>query len=156
MSAHRTLATLGRCALLAFGLAAPASAQVAILPLRGLSFGVLRPGSAELVDAEDAGRRAELLLLGTGSVTITLRLPTEMVTPTGFRLPLQFKKGDAEVVTKSGEDRSWDPNKPKDIKIKAGELGAMLYLGGMALPDAAQPPGQYRATITVQVMTPGT
>ncbi len=161
MNAHRITATLVRCALVVSLAAAAAPgalrAQVAVFPLQGLSFGTLRAGSAEQVVTGDPVRRAELELIGSGDVVITFGLPTEMVNVAGHRLPLQFVKGDAEIEMKgTGRDRDFDPHKPKSIKIKDKEGGARLYLGGLALPTISQPPGRYRATITIQVVTPGT
>ena len=157
MIAHRAAATLARCAIMVFLMTADLGAQVAVFPVQDLSFGTLRAGASEVVDPLDRVRRAEIELVGSGNVVITFGLPTEMVSTTGHRLPLQFARGDAELEIKnSGKDRSWDPNKSKNIKIKPKEGGARLYLGGLALPTATQPPGRYSATITVQVVTPGT
>jgi hypothetical protein len=157
MTAHRITATLARCAVLAFLFGTPAAAQVAVFPVQDLSFGILRPGSPEQVATEDPMRRAEIELIGTGNVTITFGLPSEMVSVSGSRLPLQFTKGDAEIEMRgSGKDKDFDPTKSKTIKIKNKEGGARIYLGGLAFPTSKQPPGRYRATITVQVVTPGT
>ena len=54
------------------------------------------------------------------------------------------------------QDKTFDPTKPYSFKIHPKDGGGTIYLGGMALPDASQPPGRYTATITVQVVTPGT
>ncbi len=163
MSAPRTAATLARVALMvvSFVLAPAANgalhAQVALFPVQNLSFGNLRPGAPELVGADDAVRRAELELVGDGTVVITVGLPTEMVNMDGARLPLSFSRGDAVIEMRdSGKDKSFDPNKPKQIKIKQKEGGARIYLGGMALPDASQPPGHYTATVTIQIVAAGT
>lgn len=160
MNAYRITATLIRYALVvSLAATAPGTllAQVAVFPVQDLSFGTLRAGSAEQVDPADPMRRAEIEMVGSGNVVITFGLPTEMVSIAGHRLPLQFVKGDAEIEMKgTGRDRDFDPNKPKSIKIKDKEGGARLYLGGLALPTLSQPPGRYRATITVQVVTPGT
>ena len=163
MSAHRTATTLARCALVivAFVVSAlaPAAldAQVFLFPVQDLRFGNLRPGMAELVDPDDAVRRGELELVGDGTVVISIGLPTEMVSVGGHRLPLSFDKKDAVLEMRdSGKDKDFDPTKPKKIKIKAKDGGARILLGGMALPDASQPPGRYTATITVQIVTAGT
>lgn len=164
MSTLRREATQARGALMVVflllaALAAPAAlhGQVALFPVQNLSFGQMRPGAAELVDVGDAVRRGELELVGDGHVVITLGLPTEMVSIDGHRLPLSFSNGDATVEMRtSGKTQSFDPGRPKNLNIHRKEGGARLYLGGMALPDAAQPAGSYTATITVQVVAAGT
>lgn len=163
MNAPRTAATpiRGAVVFLLLALAAlaprPAASQVSVFPTQDLSFGILRAGVADQVDPLDPARRGEIELLGTGHVVITFGLPTEMVSPTGQRLPLQFDKGDAEIEIKgSGKTQSFDPTKSKSVNIKKNEGGARIYLGGLAMPTATQPPGRYRATITLQVVAPGT
>jgi hypothetical protein len=165
MTAHRTPATTGRCAkivvfllaLAAFPAPRPLNAQVAVFPTQNLSFGTLRAGAAEYVDCADATRRAELEIFGSGNVVVTFSLPSEMVSSAGHRLALSFSNGDAVVELKGGkQDKSFDPNKPYQVKITGKDRGGTIFLGGMALPDASQAPGRYTATITVQVVTPGT
>jgi hypothetical protein len=141
------------------GLLAPARlhAQVAVFPIQNLRFGTLRAGMPEYVDADDVARRAELQIVGSGRVVVTFALPAEMTSVGGHRVPLEFRKGDAMLVTRDGDrDQDFDPNKPKQFNIKPGDGGGTLCLGGTALPDASQPPGRYTAMITIQVVTPGT
>jgi hypothetical protein len=111
----------------------------------------------EYVDADDVARRAELQIVGSGRVVVTFALPAEMTSPSGHRVPLEFQKGDAMLLTRAGDrEQDFDPNKPKHFNIKDSDGGGTLCLGGMALPDASQPPGRYTAMITIQVVTPGT
>lgn len=143
--------------LLALAAPSPASSQVAVFPVRDLTFGTLRAGVSERVSPLDPARRAEIELVGAGNVVLTFGLPTEMVGASGQRLPLQFGKADAEIeFLGSGKAQSFDPTKPKTVNIKKGDGGARVYLGGSALPTLGQPPGRYHATITLQVVTPGT
>jgi hypothetical protein len=75
----------------------------------------------------------------------------------GHHVPLEFQKGDAMLVTRDGDrEKNFDPAKPKHFVIKDRDGGGTLCIGGMALPDAAAAPGRYTATITIQVVTPGT
>ena len=132
-------------------------AQVAVFPIQNLTFGTLRPGMPEYVDADDLARRAELQIVGSGKVVITFGLPTSMTSPSGHHVALEFQKGDAMLVTRDGaREKDFDPRKPKNFNIKDRDGGGTLCLGGMALPDASQPPGRYTAMITIQVVTPGT
>ena len=164
MSAHRTTATLARCALTVASLLSLAvwatgdlHAQVALFPVQNLTFGDLRPGQTELVGIDDPVRRAELELVGTGRVIITVGLPAEMLSVDGHRLRLDFSNKDAALeMRNSGKVRTFNPNKSKRIKIGKNEDGARIHIGGMALPDAAQPAGRYSATITIQIVAAGT
>ncbi len=132
-------------------------AQVAIFPIQNLTFGTLRPGMPEYVAADDVARRAELQIVGSGRVVVTFALPAQMTSPSGHRVALEFRKGDAMLVTRAGDrEKHFDPNKPKHFTIKDRDGGGTLCIGGMALPDASQPPGRYTAMITIQVVTPGT
>jgi hypothetical protein len=165
MSTHRTRATQGRGAIVVFALSAllpllapaPLQAQVAVFPVQNLSFGTIRAGMPEYVAPDDVARRAELELVGSGKVVITIALPAEMVSAGGHRVPLSFDRADALFVDRGGgKDRTFDPTRPSTFNIKASDGGGTVCLGGTALPDASQPPGRYTATITVQVVTPGT
>jgi hypothetical protein len=132
-------------------------AQVAIFPIQNLTFGTLRPGMPEYVDADDVARRAELQIVGSGRVVLTFALPAEMTSVGGHRVPLEFQKGDAMLVTRDGaREQDFDPAKPKHFTITDRDGGGTLCIGGMALPDASSAPGRYTAMITIQVVTPGT
>jgi hypothetical protein len=156
-SAHRLLKALAGCALAAGLATAPAAAQIAVFPVQNLAFGDLRAGQAELVSPDDQARRGEFEIVGTGRVTITLVLPAEMVSPSGKRLPLRFDKDDISLeFAETGRDRSFDPKKPHNINIKKKEGAVSMYVGGLALPTATQPPGRYSAAMSIQVVAPGT
>ena len=163
MNAHRTAATPARCAIMVVSLVAallaPGAlhAQIAVFPVQNLSFGTLRPGAAELVDTDDPVRRAEFELVGSGNVVVSVALPTEMVSASGARLSLSFSKKDAALEERgSGKVKSFDPHKSRHFNIKDRDGGARIYLGGMALPDASQPPGRYTATVVIQIVAAGT
>ncbi len=131
--------------------------QVAVLPLQNLSFGTLRAGVGTVVDPSDPTRRAEIELVGAGEVVITFHLPRALLNSGGRELPLHFGRGDAVLELKgSGRRFPFDPTKPRNIRIRRPEGGARVYLGGTARPDPAQPPGEYRATIVLQIVAPGT
>jgi hypothetical protein len=153
MSAHRALAFLAPCALLVGLLATPVEGQIAVLPVQNLSFGQLRAGQAELVSPDDRARRGEFEIVGSGRVTITLILPTQMVSAGGSSLPLSFGKDDVTLeFAETGRDRTFNPSKPHSVNIKKKEGGASLHIGGLALPAASQPPGHYGATLTIQIV----
>ncbi len=124
MTAHRSKATQGRSAIVVFALSAllpllaPGAlhAQVAVFPVQNLSFGTIRAGMPEYVAPDDVARRAELELVGSGTVVITFALPTEMVSVGGHRVPLQFDRSDAIFVYRGGSaEKSFDPNKAIEL-----------------------------------------
>jgi len=167
MTARRTRAdrTRIRRAILVFlpavllPLASPGTlhGQVAIFPIQNLTFGTLRPGMPEYVDADDVARRAELQIVGSGRVVVTFALPAALTSLDGHVVPLAFAKGDAMLVTRDGgREQDFDPAKPKHFVIRDKDGGGTLCIGGMALPDASAAPGRYTARITIQVVTPGT
>lgn len=157
MNAHRTLAALVGCALTFLLGAAALAGQVSVFPVQDLSFGPLRPGVDERVTTDDAQRRAELEVLGTGKLVLTLGLPAELVSVAGHRIPLDFANQDAQVVFRaSGKSHSFNPRNPTNLNVKDSEGGLSIFLGGLASPALTTPPGSYTAKIVVQVAAPGT
>lgn len=143
-------------ALLLF-LAVPesASGQVTAIPQQDLSFGILMPGTPTTVFTDDAARRAEWLLTGRGSVTISFVLPSALQGPAGAVLPLVFAAGDAAVARNAagGGMRLEDPNTPFSVNVP-NRQNLLLYLGGTAQPATTQSAGNYSATITVIIAAP--
>src|SRR5690242_8311484 len=71
-------------------------------PVQGLSFGLLLPGAPETVSLDDVARRGVVALAGTGSLDVTLVLPTALVSPEGGSLPLSFSPLSAGLLQSSG------------------------------------------------------
>lgn len=141
--------------------ASPAAAQrsgtVQALPVQGLRFGLLSAGTPSVVSPLDAGRRATLELAGSGHVTLTFELPAGLTSRGGTTLPLRFAPGDGRIVfTRSSREIVFDPNQPVSFTLPPGLGSASVYLGGSATPGAAQPPGEYSATITVHLVVANT
>lgn len=130
-----------------------AQSSVAVLPVQGLSFGVL-PGSASVViDPLDSRRRAVVDVVGSGAVTVRFVLPTALVGDTNTPLPLSFGATDGRIaVAGSSQVIVFDPNLPVSFTIPSGSKGASIYLGGTARPLARQVPGAYSASINVRVV----
>lgn len=144
-------------AALAAALVEPCFAQarstVSALPVQGLRFGVLAAGIPAAVPPADAARRAAVELVGSGAVTLTFQLPPALATDAGELLPVHFGALDGRVeFPRSNRVIEFDPNAPLSLTIPPGFGGAQIYLGGTASPRAAQPPGEYRGTITVHVV----
>ncbi len=138
-------------------LPSPLLGQFSVYPVQDLAFGQIPAGTPSAIAPTDAARRAEVDVGGTGLYTLNVILPTEMVTMSGARFPISFDSSDGILrYRRLGWQLSFDPTTPTSVWIPWWESGASVYLGGTAEPAASQPPGQYRATITVQIINSGT
>lgn len=144
-------------ALLVLAGAGDGGAQVAVLPKQGLSFGVLTPGVATVVPATDAARRAELEIVGTGNFTILVNAPDALVSGAGHTLPVTYGPADGVIRwMKSTNEFLFQPGQTVTVRIPPGIGGAYVWLGGAIEPAPGQPPGEYRGSITVNVVIAGT
>jgi hypothetical protein len=151
-----TMGYLMAAALLAFAIHAPypASAQgtVSVLPVQGLRFGAVMPGTRSVVSPLDAQRRATLELVGGGYVTLAFELP-EGLTAGDARLPLRFGPGDGRITfPRSNHVIEFDPTVPVSFSIPPGSGGATVYVGGAADPAPGQAPGSYGGAVTIKVL----
>jgi hypothetical protein len=136
---------------------APAANSFDAAPMQGLSFGALIPGVPEVVGVGDAGRRAEILLSGTGTWDVTLVLPDAMVSQTGARLPIRFEARDAALLRNvSSPVQPFDALGTNRVRLDGTQGPARLLLGGTALPSREQTAGRYTTTIVVVITRPGT
>lgn len=156
MSAHRRLSWLTAwCALLL----APslAAAQLSIEPVRGLAFGQLTPGASEAISPNDAARRAELQIRGSGIFTLEAVLPNDLVSASGDLMPLQFSSGDGVIRwMRFGIQYGYDITSPTTVWLPSLAGGASIYIGGRADPTTTQPPGVYTESITLIISNAGT
>ncbi len=123
--------------------------------VKQLEFGTLLPGMPEVITVNDVLRRAEVVVGGTGAVDVRLILPTEMVSPTGARVPLYF--GTADAAWSQGPSVTPTPFNPHEVKrvtLAPGRPDVRIYLGGTARVPADQLPGPYTATVTILVTRP--
>jgi hypothetical protein len=156
MSAHRLLAGLAAWCALA-SLAGAATGQTAVFPVQDLAFGQLQPGVSTTVAATDASRRAELDLSASGTLVLTMVLPTNLVSAVGSLLPVSFSSGSAHVRWNwLGLEYAFNPNAPYTLWLPRLANGGSIYLGGTASPRVNQQPGVYTATITLIVANAGT
>lgn len=155
MRAHRIISRIVVwCALVAAPI--PASAQLSVYPLQGLTFGTIPAGSPAVVDAADVARRAELDIRGNGTYTLNVILPNRMTSVQGAQFPLSFRNTDGIIyMPRLRLSYRFDPTTPTSLWIPFWESGVSIYLGGTAVPATSQPPGVYTATITVQVINSG-
>jgi len=128
-----------------------------IVPTQPLSFGPLIGGVAETVAPTDAARRADITIQGTSNsdASLLLILPSALESPSGATIRLQFRRGDVifESPT-SGGQQPVELTAPATIRLHKNKPGR-LYIGGQALPAAAQRAGTYSATIVVVVAPAG-
>lgn len=156
MSAHRIIRKIVVwCALLVAPF--PLSGQLSVYPVQDLAFGTIPAGSPAVVNATDVARRAELDIRGSGSYTLNVILPTQMMSVQGAHFPLSFSNTDGIVyMPRLRWTYRFNPTTPTSLWIPWWESGVSIYLGGTAVPATSQPPGVYTATITVQVINSGT
>lgn len=135
--------------------AVPASGQVTAAPEQDLAFGMLMPGTWTTVLVNDAVRRAQWVLSGRGTVTISFILPSALLGSGGTTLPVLFASGDAGYMRQSGAGgmNLADPNAPFSVNVP-NRQPVDLFLGGTAQPATTQSAGTYSATITVIIAQP--
>lgn len=124
-----------------------AHGQVTATPQKDLAFGMLTPGIPSTVTIDDTIRRAEWVLTGPGTVTISFVLPAGLVGPNLEVLPLSFAAGDA-AWQRGGMVQVVDPNTPFSVTVRGGQTIYVL-LGGTAQPTTTQGAGTYSATVTM-------
>lgn len=141
-----------------FGAAQPARAQgkptppvaTAVTMVQPLQFGLLVPALTEQVTVDEAWRRGELRLEGSGNLEVRVVLPTQMVSMNGAVIPLAFALGDGGVlIDGTTQVTAFDPNQTVRVNFRKNVTGASLFLGGRATPAATQAAGGYSATIVV-------
>ncbi len=122
-----------------------------------LTFGTVLRGVPTAVGpfARSAGRW-EIRGGSLTEVRIDLVLPVALLSASGAELPLSFGSADGASSTHpQGRDaRAFDPQLPLITRFdQRGKL--YIFLGGTVLPGAAQPAGEYAATISLTVSYTG-
>lgn len=135
--------------------AAGAQSTPTVTQLQPLSFGVMIPGTPEVVATTDGWRRATVQLAGSGQWSVRFVLPTALVSASGQTIPLTFSTtSGAYTTSKSSTPTVFDPNTGTKINLTAGKGSAWVYLGGTATPAAMQTAGNYSATVVTVVSPP--
>lgn len=149
------LTTTLLAALLGGALSSAAAAQV-VMPSQPLDFGQIIAGVTEVVPPTDVTRRGDITIQGTstGDASLTLVLPTELQSPDGTMIPLQFLAGDVLFQQPQGGRIDVNLTGPTTVRLHNRRPGH-LYLGGRAIPSVGQRAGSYSATIVVVVAPPG-
>jgi hypothetical protein len=138
---------------LAASFARSAAAQ-SLLPVQGLTFGVLQPGSAGTVSPDDQGR-AVIDVVGSGTFSILFASPPFLASAQGHTIPLEFNSGDALLRWKNGSEFPLVVGGVTDVNVPRGQTPSVIHIGGTALPGAAQAPGTYTATLVLQIVPSG-
>lgn len=128
-----------------------AGAQYTVSQVQPLSFGYLTQGVTEVVPYTDTFRRGVVTVDGSGQAWIRVTLPTALVSPQGATIPLQFLTGDVAAQENGKPPDTFDPATSTRVNLSKGT--ASLFIGGRAVPAAAQRAGVYSATVTVIVST---
>src|SRR5690606_23160431 len=123
------------------GVARPVSAQ-SLLPVQGLHFGVLQPGTTLRISPDDPGR-AFVDVVGSGKFSLQLMVPSFMVSAQGAQMPLDILPGDAVIRWRNGSTHGLTPGGTTAINLPKGQAPGVIHIGGSARPGAAQPPGSY-------------
>ena len=134
--------------------------QVTAVPQSDLAFGLLIPGTPTRVLVSDVARRAEWILTGRGSTTVSFVLPTALQGPGGAVLPLVFQAGDVGWQRQGaggggggGGMQVEDPSTPFSVNVPNRQT-IRLFMGGTAQPATTQAAGNYTATVTVIIAQP--
>jgi len=129
--------------------AARASAQYSVTQVQPLAFGYLTQGVTEIVPFTDTFRRGVVSIDGSGQAYIRVVLPVSLASPQGATIPLQFLIGDVAAQENGKPAGTFDPATSARVNLSKGT--ASLFIGGRAVPAAAQRAGLYSATVTVIV-----
>lgn len=129
---------------------------VSVVAVRGLEFGPIIPGAPESIRVDDAARRAEVMIGGTGAVDVVIILPDAMTSPQGRRIPLRFDERDGAVLANASlRPVPFNPRLPVRVQLTPTTGPTRLLLGGTAVPANDQQAGAYSTTITVMLVDTG-
>jgi hypothetical protein len=144
-------------AALLVSLSSGAGAQPALFPQQDLSFGTLTPGTPRVVTTSDVANRAEVELVGSGSITLEVVVPAALVSVGGQTLPVVFGPSDGMLRhKKGGQSVTFQPGTQFSFTMPPGIGGGFIWVGGTAQPSSVQAPGVYTGTLTVRILSPGT
>jgi hypothetical protein len=134
--------------------AAPAAAQVSILPVRDLTFGSVIVGIPSSVGPSHPTRSGQYRItapLGS-KVQVRFTLPDQLTGPGGAQLPITFGSSDAIAVgTAPGSTpTTFNPKATRNPQFQPS-TAYDVFIGGTVTPAGNQPPGSYAATITLTI-----
>jgi hypothetical protein len=156
MSAHQTLRRVAAWCALTLA-SQPVSAQLAVYPVQGLTFGQLQVGVPLTIAPTNAARRAAFDVTGSGTFVLTTVLPTHLISGGGNTLPLSFAANSGRIHWRNfGIQLTFDPKSPYTLWLPWLAGGATVYLGGTASPGPTQAAGLYTATMTIIISNAGT
>lgn len=131
-----------------------------ITVVQNLTFGNIMPGIPKTVAKYDAGAAAEFYISGVAGneVLIEFTLPRYMNSG-GFNMQMVFAETDCSIDTSASPDQTSPLADDLDpwhaITYRLGSNGLTLWLGGMAIPQLVQKPGDYSAVVVLTVSYTG-
>lgn len=136
---------------------------IALRPVDDVRFGALLPGMPAMVDPQRSARagKVEIHVAERTEFTVDFALPSRLRSATGAdEIPLAFGAGSACRASRDVQTNCdpIDPGVALPARIcspSADTSVLYVWLGGTALPDAAQAPGSYRATVVATIQYTG-
>lgn len=147
--------------VIGFMFLAPESAGAQnVTVVNNLVFGNILPAIPKTIDKSAAGSAAEFYVSGIAGneVSIEFSLPKYM-NAGGSNMQLVFFETGCAIDTTAIPDQSsptfddLDPWHPMTYRL--GSNGMVIWLGGMAIPNLVQMPGDYSAVIVITVSYTG-
>jgi hypothetical protein len=133
--------------------AAPAAAQIGVVPVRDLAFGPVIVGVPTTIAPTHPTRSGQLQITAPSNTRVQLRLtlPTRLTGPGGALVPISFANNDAMIVgTAPGSVPStFNPKATVVVRTTGGPTN--VFVGGSVTPAANQAQGSYAGTITLTV-----
>ncbi len=139
--------------MLAAALPAMLRAQVQVVGVRDLAFGLVIAGVPTTVSPGDPTRSGEFTVdAPRGSrISVSFALPAGLTGPPGASLPISFTNRDALATGLGRGAQAFDPRRSRTFRFpRAGVM--TLYLGGTASPSTGQAPGAYMAPVILNVI----
>lgn len=134
--------------------AAEVAAQISVVPVSELRFGVITAGIPTRIAPTDATGAAQIDVTAKGKITVVVVLPTLLQSPAGHQVPVQFSAADGQYRVGNRAPVAFDPRSPVVINVP-GNSTVSITVGGTALPTMTQAPGSYSGAITLQVFPGG-
>ena len=132
----------------------PAAAQISVLPVRDLAFGLVIVGIPTSIGPSHPVRSGQFRLTApvNSRLRFRLTLPTSLDGPAGAKLPISFTNTDGVAVGSASNSvpEVFNPKANQVVQNVAGTT-TNVFLGGTVSPAGNQQQGNYTGTITFTV-----
>ena len=147
--------TLAALSLLLVSMTHRGQAQVSVVPIRDLRFGIVIRGVPNSVSPADPVKSGQWYFStpGIGSrVRVQFTLPTQLNGPSGATLPISFGTTDAILRGTAGSSVNviLNPNVTTTLTATTSK-DANVWIGGRVTPAALQVTGAYSNTIILTI-----